>query len=418
MPAARLITRGSSVWRIRSSRRTREFGIRLVYRCGSLSARSLTTPCPSLGFLLMSDAVSESPLAPCHQAAGGRMIPFAGWNLPVQFSGLIQEHQATRQAAGLFDISHMGQIRAQGPGALACLEGLLANDPSKLSDGEGHYSFLTNDRGGVADDLFLYRLGPEDFFLVVNASRHKEVLDGLKRKEGPQVRFTGAPGSAVGMALQGPKAAKILAKLVPQGTPLPERNRISHANLEGRDALVARTGYTGEDGFEIFADLKTGPKIWTKLLELGKPEGLLPCGLGARDSLRLEAGLPLNGQDLSHEITPVEAGLGFFVDVGRPRPFPGRSILENQKKNGPARITIALRGEVGQPPPRHGYPVFFEGKKIGEITSGLPSPTLGHGIALALVNSPAPALGQLVDFEVRGRNVPAKVCKRKFLKNK
>ena len=186
----------------------------------------------------MSEPVAESPLASCHQSVGAKMIPFAGWNLPVQFSGLIQEHHATRQAAGLFDISHMGQIRAQGPGVLACLEGLLANDPAKLTDGEGHYSFLPNDRGGVIDDLFVYRLGPEEFFLVVNASRHREVLDLLKKKESPSVRFTGAPGSTVGMALQGPKAEAVLNKLLvagsgratsPQvGSPLPARNRIIH----------------------------------------------------------------------------------------------------------------------------------------------------------------------------------------------
>lgn len=366
----------------------------------------------------MSEPVAESPLASCHLAAGARIISFAGWNLPVQFSGLLQEHQATRQAAGLFDISHMGQIRAQGPGILACLESLLANDPAKLTPAEGHYSFLPNDQGGVIDDLFVYRMGPEDFFLVVNASRHREVLDLFKKKETPQARFSGSPGSAVGMALQGPKSASILAKILPKGFILPERNRILQTKLEGGQVLLARTGYTGEDGFEIFTDLETGPKVWTRLLEVGKPDGLLPCGLGSRDSLRLEAGLPLNGQDLSPEITPVEAGMGFFVDLNRPRPFPGRTVLETQKKSGPLRVTIGLVSEPGQAPPRHGYPVFHGGKKIGEITSGLPSPTLGCGIALALVEAPAPALGQPLEFEVRGRRVPAKVSKRKFLQNR
>lgn len=366
----------------------------------------------------MSESVTESPLASCHQAAGARMIAFAGWNLPVQFSGLLQEHQATRQAAGLFDISHMGQIRAQGPGILTCLEILLANDPAKLTDGEGHYSFLPNDKGGVIDDLFVYRFTAEDFFLVVNASRHREVLDLLKKQETPKARFSGSPGSAVGMALQGPRAASVLGKILPGGSTLPGRNRIARIRLKGGDALVARTGYTGEDGFEIFTDLKTGPKIWNRLLETGKPDGLLPCGLGSRDSLRLEAGLPLNGQDLSPEITPVEAGMGFFVDTSRSRSFPGRTILEKQKKEGPPRVTVGLVTEPGQAPPRHGYPVFQGGKQIGEITSGLPSPTLGHGIALALVSAPAPALGQPIEFEVRGRRVPAKVSKRKFLQNR
>lgn len=366
----------------------------------------------------MAEPVAESPLASFHQAAGARMIPFAGWNLPVQFSGLIHEHQATRQSAGLFDISHMGQIRAQGPGVLASLETLLANDPAKLDSGEGHYSFLLNDQGGVIDDLFVYRLGAEDFFLVVNASRHREVLDLLRKKETSLARFTGAPGSMVGMALQGPKSAAILGRILPSGSKLPPRNHIMQTRLEGGETLVARTGYTGEDGFEVFADLTAGPRIWTRLMAEGKGDGLLPCGLGARDSLRLEAGLPLNGQDLSYQITPVEAGMGFFTDLNRPRAFPGRSVLEIQKKNGPPRVTIGLVGEAGQAPPRHGYPVFSGGRKIGEITSGLPSPTLGYGIALALVATPAPALGQPVEIEVRGRRVPAKVSKRKFLLNR
>jgi aminomethyltransferase len=363
----------------------------------------------------MPEPVAESPLASSHQAAGARIIPFAGWNLPLQFSGLLPEHHATRRAAGLFDISHMGQIRAQGPGILACLETILANDPAKLVVGEGHYSFLTNGQGGVIDDLFVYRLGSEEFFLVVNASRHREVLDLLQKKESPLARFFGAPGSNVGMALQGPKAASILTKILVAGSKLPARNHISQITLEGCETLVGRTGYTGEDGFEIFTDLKTGPKIWNRLLEAGKADGLLPCGLGSRDSLRLEAGLPLNGQDLSYDITPVEAGMGFFVDLNRPRSFSGRAVLEKQKKEGAPRVTIGLVAEPGQAPPRHGYPVFHGGKKIGEITSGLPSPTLGYGVALALVSVPAPALGQLVEFEVRGRRVPAKVSKRKFL---
>lgn len=320
----------------------------------------------------MSESVAESPLASCHQAAGARMIPFAGWNLPVQFSGLLQEHQATRQAAGLFDISHMGQIRAQGPGILPCLETLLANDPAKLTDGEGHYSFLPNEKGGVIDDLFVYRLGPEDFLLVVNASRHREVLALFKKRETSQARFSGFPGSAIGMALQGPRAALILGKVLPAGSPLPERNRIVRLRWESGEIFVARTGYTGEDGFEIFTDLKTGPKIWNHLLKTGQPDGLLPCGLGSRDSLRLEAGLPLNGQDLSYEITPVEAGMGFFVDVSRPRAFPGRTALEKQKKEGRHARRSAWRRNPAKPRPGTVTRSFMEAKRSGKSPADCP----------------------------------------------
>jgi len=365
----------------------------------------------------MSSSVSESPLASCHLALGARMIPFAGWNLPVEYSGLLAEHKATRQAAGLFDISHMGQIRAQGKDTLSCLESLLANDPAKLKDGEGHYSFITNEQGGVIDDLLIYRLSPDDFFLVVNASRHTEILQLLKKRETPHVRFFGNPGTAAGMALQGPQASAILNQIL-RGAPLPPRNHIAKFTLFGASILIATTGYTGENGYEIFSDIPTGLQIWAALLEAGTPFGLLPCGLGSRDSLRLEAGLPLNGQDLSPEISPIEAGLGMFVDLNRARPFPGRPVLEKQKKSGSPRISIGLQGQPGQPPPRHGYPLYQGDKQIGVITSGVPSPTLGHGIALALVTTPAPACGQDLEFEVRGRRVPAKVSPRRFLPKK
>ncbi len=367
----------------------------------------------------MSSAVAESPLASRHAALGARMIPFAGWNLPVEYSGLLSEHKATRQAAGLFDISHMGQIHALGAGALSALETLLANDAAKLKDGEGHYTFFLNDQGGVIDDLFLYRISAEDFLLVVNASRHREVLQLLKPKETPQVHFRGQPGTTVGMALQGPKAAAILQKVLhADSAKIPARNHLASFQIEGGQVWIARTGYTGEDGFELFSDLITGPKIWDRLLEAGHAEGLLPCGLGSRDSLRTEAGFPLNGQDLTPQISPVEAGLAFFVDISRPRSFPGRSVVEPQKKGNLSRICIGLQGQPGQPPPRHDYPVFLGGKPIGKITSGVPSPTLGHGIALALVTTPPPACGQEVEFEVRGRKVPAKVSLRKFLPKK
>jgi len=366
-------------------------------------------------------AIASSPLAPCHKTLGARMIPFAGWNLPVEYSGLLAEHKATRQAAGLFDISHMGQIHALGKGALPALESLLANDPAKLRDGEGQYTFLLNRCGGVIDDLFLYRLNSEDFLLVVNASRHAEDLQVLKTSGCKDVAFQGAPGNAAGMALQGPKSTDILSRMLQaDGTDpvLPGRNRIAKYRIAGHQVLVAATGYTGEDGFEIFTDLSTGPVIWNAILEAGKTDGLLPCGLGSRDSLRLEAGYPLNGQDLSPEITPIEAGLGFFVDLNRPRPFPGRSALEEQKKNGTQRVCVGLMGQPGQPPPRHDYPVFQGERKIGVITSGVPSPTLGHGIALALITTPAPSCGQDLEFEVRGRRVPVKVSPRRFIPKK
>ena len=366
----------------------------------------------------MDASISASPLAPCHFELGARMINFGGWNLPLEYSGLLLEHQATRQAAGLFDISHMGQIRAQGQGALAALEALLTNDPAKLRIGEGHYTFLTNDQGGVIDDLLLYRLGPEDFLLVVNASRHQEDLRVLRGSPSNRALFQGDPGTKAGMALQGPQAEKILSQLLRTGEKCPLRNHLCETQLQGIPATIARTGYTGEDGFEVFTSREEGPKIWRALLEKGKPMGILPCGLGARDSLRLEAGLPLNGQDLSPEITPIEAGLGFFVDLSRPRPFPGRLHLEEAKKNGSRRTTIGLVGQPKQAPPRHGYPVFLAGKQIGEITSGVPSPTLGYGVALALITTPAPSCGQDLEFEVRGRRVPAKVSSRKFLLQK
>lgn len=365
----------------------------------------------------MSDPCRNSPLASCHQALGAKVIPFAGWNLPVEYSGLIHEHRTTRNAAGLFDISHMGQVTARGKGALGALESLLANDAAKLKDGEGHYTFLTHSSGGVLDDLFLYRLKADHFLLVVNASRHTQDLEVLRKANLPEVTFSGDPGTRAGMALQGPQAEHVMKSLLPSGIACPPRNHLIQIPFEGGEVLLARTGYTGEDGFELFTDPATAVRLWNTLIARGKAAGLVPCGLGARDSLRLEAGFPLHGQDLSPEINPIEAGLGFFVDLNRPRSFPGRASLEQWKKKSP-RTVLALVGQPNQAPPRHGYPVFASGRPIGVITSGLPSPTLGLGIALALVENPAPACGQDVEFEVRGRRVPAKVCSRKFLSKK
>jgi len=276
------------------------------------------------------------------------------------------------------------------------------------------YSLVCNERGGVRDDVLVYCYEEDDYMLVVNASNRLKLMDwfrGIKERENMTFSMEDVTASTAMAAIQGPKVIEMVGTMSRE---IPTLKRYRFAEK----SLVGRTGYTGEDGFEIFTDLKTGPKIWNRLLEVGQADGLLPCGLGSRDSLRLEAGLPLNGQDLSYDISPVEAGMGFFVDVNRPRSFSGRAILEKQKKEGTPRVTIGLITEPGQAPPRHGYPVFQGGKQIGEITSGLPSPTLGHGIALALVSAPAPTLGQLVEFEVRGRRVPAKVSKRKFLQNR
>ena len=352
--------------------------------------------------------LQHSPLESAHQALGARLVPFAGWNMPVQYASIIAEHAAVRTKAGIFDISHMGQFLVSGPTAEAWLNQMLTNNISKLAIGQGQYTLMLNDAGGVIDDLIAYRTGESDYFLVVNASMIDEDFFWLASRQDEDVTLRNESHLWAGMAIQGPLATAIFATVFPEET-LPPRNGIS---LTASDAIVCRTGYTGEDGFEFFCPAAAGLAYWEQFLAAGAA----PCGLGARDSLRLEMGYPLNGNDLSPARSPIEAGLGFFCDLTKPE-FVGRATLARQKAAGPQLKLTAIQYTDKGAPPRAHYPVTnSDGQAIGELTSGVLSPSLMTGIGMAYLPAEYSQPGTPLQIEVRGRRYPAQVVKKPFYK--
>ncbi len=356
----------------------------------------------------MSFDLKSSPLEAAHVALGAKIVPFAGWNMPVQYSSIIDEHTAVRTACGIFDISHMGQFIVSGPNAAAWLNGLLTNNIAKLAIGQGQYTLMLNERGGVIDDLIAYRAGETEFFLVVNASMIDEDFLWMAARQDEDVVLTNESDAWAGMAIQGPSATAIFAQVFPNET-LPPRNGIATL-ADG--SIVCRTGYTGEDGFEFFCPAADGISQWEKFLSAGAK----PCGLGARDSLRLEMGYPLNGNDLSPERTPIEAGLGIFCDLEK-GDFIGRETLVRQKQDGPAMRLTAIRYLEKGAPPRAHYPVVSAtGAVIGELASGVLSPSLMAGIGMAYLPAEYAKLGTALGIEVRGKIFPAEVVKKPFYK--
>jgi aminomethyltransferase len=362
-------------------------------------------------------APRRTALFAAHGRAKGRIVEFGGWSMPVFYSSILEEHQAVRTRAGLFDISHMGEFFVEGEDAAAWLNGLLTNDLSRLAVGEGQYTFLLNEAGGVIDDLIVYRVEAEAFLLVVNAAKIEEDLAWLAgRLPMTGVSFRDASDALGGVALQGPASAAILPRALDLKIALPERNRIVAVDWRGHSLWIARTGYTGEDGFEIFFPNAAADLLWDTLLERGGEAGLKPAGLGCRDTLRLESCYPLNGQDLSPEKTPLEAGLGFFVALDKAADFPGKEILRQQKADGLPTRLVALKPLEKSAPPRSHYRVLSGETAVGEVTSGTLSPTLGHGIALAYVGAAHAKTGTRLDLEVRGQRVPVEVVAKPFYK--
>jgi aminomethyltransferase len=352
--------------------------------------------------------LKSSPLEAVHNALGARLVPFAGWNMPVQYSSIIQEHHAVRERAGIFDISHMGQFFVEGPGACAWLERMLTNHVAKLAPGEGQYTLMLNENGGVIDDLIVYRTGASSFFLVVNASKIDEDFAWLTAHAAADATLRDESPQWAGLAVQGPDAAAVFSAAC-AGESLPLRNGIA---TTAAGCIVCRTGYTGEDGFEFFCPATAAATWWEKLTTAGAT----PCGLGARDTLRLEMGYPLNGNDLSPERTPIEAGLGFFCALDKGR-FIGCDVLARQKTEGPGLRLAAIQYTDKGAPPRAHYPVLdAEANEIGELTSGVLSPSLNTGIAMAYLPAALAKTGTPLQIDVRGRRFPAKVVKKPFYK--
>jgi aminomethyltransferase len=366
----------------------------------------------------MNTNLQRTPLFAAHQKLGARLVEFGGWEMPVQYGGIVEEHRAVREAAGLFDISHMGEFFIAGDRALPLLNSLLTNDATKLGVNQGQYTLMLNDAGGVIDDLILYRLHETEYFLVVNAAKIDEDRAWIRQHVPAGVSFTDRSGDFSALALQGPRAVEIARKFLGDGWPEPKRNGITATSWNCQPILTARTGYTGEDGLEFFFGNDIAEPFFLALLEAGAPLGLKPCGLGARDTLRLEACLPLNGNDLSPTRTPLAAGLGFFVALDKADEFPGKGVLQNEKAAGRAEVLVAFRLQDKGPPPRPHYPLFCGPDQVGEVTSGGPSPTLGGGIGLGYVKAAVSAPGTVLHFEVRGTRVAVEIVKKPFYKRK
>jgi glycine cleavage system T protein (aminomethyltransferase) len=375
-------------------------------------------------------AQRKTPLYDEHVRLGAKMVPFSGWLMPVQYTGIVEEHQAVRNSVGIFDISHMGQFIVDGADAREWLNTMLTNNIDKLDIRIGQYTFLLNERSGIIDDLIVYRIGDETFLLVVNAARTDEDFAWLQNhlKEG---RSRGRPSGGLetaapckldnrsanfgGVAIQGPRVVELFRAVFGEGVQPPSRNEIVDVPFDATTVSVARTGYTGEDGIEVFFRATDAVKFWNATLEKGKPFGIKPCGLGARDTLRLEMCYPLNGSDLSPDRNPIEAGLGFFVDLAKPN-FIGRDALLKTKEIGPREKLVPFRMKDKGPPPRPHYAVFENGERIGEVTSGTLSPSLNWGVGMAYVSTAHATIGAEIAIEIRGQRFPAIIEKKPLYK--
>jgi aminomethyltransferase len=364
-----------------------------------------------------SAAVHQTPLRDRHEALGAKLIEFGGWFMPVQYSGILDEHRAVRERAGLFDLSHMGELFVEGGEAGRALAFALMTNPPALTEGRAHYSMICAPDGGIIDDLIVYRLGPERFLVVANASNAPVVSDALaERLEGFKAVLDDRTLAMALVAIQGPRSVEILAPLTDVDLGALRYYAIAEGTVDGIPALVARTGYTGEDGFEVFVENARAAQLWDTLTAAGSAHGMLPIGLGARDTLRLEAGMPLYGNELDRSTNPFEAGLGRVVKLDKSEDFVGRTALEKAAADGPTRRLVGLVMQ-GRGIARHGYPVHGPAGD-GIVTSGTHSPTLGKAIAMAYVAPADAEPGTIVDVEIRDQRVAAEVVALPFYRRR
>ena len=356
----------------------------------------------------------ETPLASRHAALGARMIDFAGWLMPVQYSSILEEHRAVRERVGLFDLSHMGELFIEGPEAAEALAGAVVSDPRALTVGRAHYSMICAPDGGIIDDLIIYRLAEDRFMVVANASNASAVSDALaERLEGARAVLDDQALATGLVAVQGPRSVDVLGPHTDVDLAALKYYAIAEGTVAGVPSLVARTGYTGEDGFEVFADTAHTGALWDTLLGAVREAGGMPVGLGARDTLRLEAGMPLYGNELDLETNPYEAGQGRVVKLDKDGDFVGRAALERVAADGPRRRLVGLVID-GRGIARHGYPVHAGDRRTGVVTSGTLSPTLGVPIAMAYVAPDDATVDGSLDVEVRDARVPARVVPLPF----
>lgn len=369
-------------------------------------------------------STKRTPLYEEHVAAGARMIDFAGFSMPVEYSGIIAEHKNVRSAAGLFDLSHMGEISISGPGAAEFVDWAVTNNVAGLKEGQARYAVICKPDGGIVDDVVVYRRA-DDFLIVANAAntaKDLEWLDYLRRswpgEGGPPINpndviIRDLSDETALIALQGPKAQHILEKLTDASLANLRPFRFVESQVAGQAALISRTGYTGEDGFELYIAPDAAVPLWRALLEAGEPEGLVPVGLGARDTLRLEMRFPLYGNDIDESTTPLEAGLDFTVKFNKPG-FVGKDALEKQRDEGVPRRLTGFTLE-GRGIPRQGYPLIADDRQVGQVTSGSMSPSLGEPIGMGYVEAQYAAPDTPLIMEVRGRHIPCRVVEGRFV---
>ncbi|HLJ80416.1 MAG TPA: glycine cleavage system aminomethyltransferase GcvT [Ktedonobacterales bacterium] len=361
--------------------------------------------------------LKRTPLYETHKALGARLVEFGGWEMPVQYSGILEEHRAVRERAGLFDVSHMGEFRVEGAGALAFLQSLIPNDVSRLADNQALYSQICRPDGGTLDDLLIYRRGEGRYMVVVNAGTTPKDWGWLSQHAAGRddLTLTNISDETALLALQGPLAPQILQPLTDM--PLSEivYYHFRPGTVAGSDCLISRTGYTGEDGFELYCAPASAVALWNTLLEAGKPAGLLPAGLGARDTLRLEAGYCLYDHELTEDITPLEAGLGWSIKLNKAADFIGKQALVEEKANGLRRklVGIELRARGV---PRAGYDILKNGERIGAVTSGTMAPTLGRAAAMGYVPPADAQMGAEIGVDIRGKLTPAVIVPLPFYK--
>lgn len=360
--------------------------------------------------------LKRTPLFEVYKEYGGKTIDFGGWELPVQFSSIKEEHEAVRTRAGLFDVSHMGEVEVKGPDCLSYLQKIMTNDISKIKNGGAQYTAMCYENGGTVDDLLVYKIEDNHYLLVVNASNIEKDYKWMEEHLEGDVSIENLSEKTAQLALQGPLAEKTLQKLTDAS--LSEIGFFKFQQeviINGKKTLVSRTGYTGEDGFEVYCDASDVVELWRAILTAGEEDGVVPVGLGARDTLRFEANLALYGQELSPEISPLEAGIGFAVKLNKEADFIGKEALKQQKENGLSRKLVGIE-MIDRGIPRHGYPVYKGDELIGEVTTGTQPPTSKRNIGLVLIKTEFAGLDTEVEVEIRGKRLKAAVVPTPFYK--
>jgi aminomethyltransferase len=360
---------------------------------------------------MADENLKKTPLNALEKELGGKMVDFGGWELPVQFGGILEEHAAVRERVGIFDVSHMGELTVRGTGALELLQRATCNDVSKLEDGRAQYNGLLYPTGGFVDDILIYRNSIDDYFVVVNASNSDKDYEWIADlAKGADVEVKNVSADYAQLALQGPNAERLLQPMTDVALAPIKYYRFATGIVDGAPAIVSRTGYTGEDGFEVYVAPEHGPRIMKKLIDAGAA----PCGLGARDTLRLEAKMALYGNDIDHSTTPLEADLGWIVKIEK-GDFMGRDVLEREKAEGPSRKLVGFE-MIDRGIGRHGYPIVDGGQEIGVVTSGTHSPTLKKAIGLAYLPLDKSAPGTEFQVLIRGKETRARVVPTPFYK--